>query len=72
MTQGNHIFIKTLAGDLYSTLTFQVSSIKLGDMKGEKGGSLQECLQHACSSTLSKECGFNEPRCKLLVLYRPC
>ena len=40
-TPGNHIFIKTLAENLYSTLTFQVSSIKPWNAKGKKGGSLQ-------------------------------
>ena len=70
--QGDHVFIKTLTKDFDSTLTFHVSGIKPWHTKGEKGRGLQECLQHACSSTLSKECGFNEPRCKLLVLHRPC
>lgn len=41
MTQGNHTFIKALTEDLDSILTFQVNGIKPGDMKGEKGGSLQ-------------------------------
>ena len=40
-TPGHHIFIKTLAENLYSTLTFQVSSIKPWNAKGKKGGSLQ-------------------------------
>ena len=52
-TPGDHVFIKTLTKDFDSTLTFHISGIKPWHTKGEKGRSLQECLQHAYSLALA-------------------